>query len=218
MKEMPIYFVVKRLFDIFASFFGIVLTSPIWVIAIIGIFVSDPGPIFYKANRVGKNNKLFKMLKFRSMRVAQEADEKNFKADADRIFKFGAFIRHTKIDEIPQLLNVFLGQMAIVGPRPAAVDQIKIVRAGDNAIVGKVKPGLTGPAALYDYIYGDTIEDEQEYEIKVLPTRLKLDVNYIEIMCLSYDFKMIWYTVICIFASLFHKEHQKVLSRITETN
>ena len=190
--------ILKRLFDIIASGIALIVLIPIWIIAIIGIEVSDPGPIFYLANRVGKDNKAFCMLKFRSMRVDKNADEKNFKADINRIFGWGEFLRKTKIDELPQLLNVLSGKMSVIGPRPAALDQVAVTRAGRFSAISLLKPGLSGPSALYDYIYGDQIEDEEEYKEKVLPTRLDLDLYYLKVRSLRYDIKMIWYTIICI--------------------
>ena len=144
------------------------------------------------------------MYKFRSMRVGK-ANEAVFRGDEDRIFPFGRFMRNTKIDELPQLLNVLLGDMSIVGPRPAAVDQVNITRSGKYADVSKVQVGLTGPSALYDYIYGDAIEDAQEYEKSVLPTRLMLDLVYLDKMGLWFDFKMIWWTIVCIGAIIIRK-------------
>lgn len=210
------YLVVKRIFCLFASFIGLVLTSPIWLITVLGIEISDPGPVFYMANRVGKDDKVFKMFKFRSMRVDKKANENSFKADTNRIFPFGAFIRATKIDELPQLLNCFIGDMAIVGPRPASVDQVQITRGGDYSIVSSVMPGLTGPSALYDYIYGDTIEDEVEYEKLVLPTRLELDRYYVGHVGLGFDLKMIWWTVRCILNSIFHGSSEGMLNKLKE--
>ena len=212
------YLFVKRCFDFCAALAGMIVTSPIWIVTIIGIFVSDPGPIFYRAVRVGKDNKEFSMWKFRSMRVPKKESEKSeasFKADTDRIFAFGALIRRLKIDELPQLLNILGGSMAVVGPRPAAKDQVEIMRAGKYEIASKVRPGLTGPAALYDYIYGDTIEDLDDYKRLVLPTRLELEAYYPEHMSAWYDIKMIWYTVVCILASLFKKEPKKIFKEIT---
>lgn len=196
------YRVTKRSFDIAASALGIVATSPLWLAAVIGIELSDMGPVFYMANRVGQNNEPFRMFKFRSMRVDNKADEKSFKADASRIFPWGAFMRRSKIDELPQLLNVLLGDMSVVGPRPASVDQVSITRGGRYAQVGSTKPGLTGPSALYDYIYGDTIEDETEYERLVLPVRLELDRYYIGNAGWGLDAKMIWWTARCIINSV----------------
>ena len=187
---------------------------PIWLFAIIGIEFSDPGPIFYLANRVTRENRTFTMYKFRSMRVDKNANEKSLRPDQERIFPFGRFIRSTKIDELPQLLNVFLGDMAVVGPRPAAVDQISITRGGDNAIVASAKAGLTSPAALYDYLYGDKIEDEDEYMDKVVPTRLALDRYYISKQTISYDIKMICYTVLCIFGTIVKKPQVRILEEM----
>ncbi len=115
MKPSLAYRFFKRLFDICASGLALIVLLPVWLIAIIGIVVSDPGPVFYFANRVTKDNRTFKMYKFRSMRVDKNANEKSLRPDQDRIFPFGRFMRATKIDELPQLLNVFLGDMAVVG-------------------------------------------------------------------------------------------------------
>ena len=211
------YLFIKRFSDFFLSLMGIAVTSPVWIITIIGIFVSDPGPIFYKATRIGRNNKEFAMWKFRSMRVPKKESEKSeasFKADTDRIFAFGALIRRLKIDELPQLLNILCGTMSIVGPRPAAKDQVEIMRAGKYEIAASVCPGLTGPAALYDYIYGDTVEDLEDYKKLVLPTRLELEAYYPEHMSALYDIKMIWYTVVCIFASVFGKQPKKIFAEL----
>lgn len=208
------YKFIKRLFDIVSSALALVVLIPVWLVAIIGILLSDPGPIFYLANRVGKDNRVFKMYKFRSMRVDKNANEKSLRPDQDRIFRFGRFIRATKIDELPQLLNVFLGDMAVVGPRPAAVDQIPITRGGENAVVATIKPGLTSPAAIYDYLYGDEIEDEAEYMDKVAPTRLALDRYYVGKQTVSYDLKLIWYTVLCILGTIIGKKQVGILKEM----
>ncbi len=205
MRPNAAYRVIKRLFDILASGVALIVLLPIWIVAVAGILISDPGPVFYLANRAGKDNKTFKMYKFRSMRVDKNADEKSLRPDQDRIFPFGRFIRATKIDEMLQLLNVFFGDMAVVGPRPAAVDQIPVTRGGANAVVARMKPGLTSPAALYDYLYGDQIEDEAEYMDKVAPTRLALDRYYVGKQTVGYDLKLIWYTVLCILGTVIKK-------------
>lgn len=205
----------KRGFCIFASALGIIITSPLWLVAAIGIKISNPGPVFYMARRVGKNNREFQMLKFRSMRVDKKADEQSFKADPNRIFPFGAFMRATKIDELPQLINCFIGDMAIIGPRPASVDQVSVVRAGRYSVVSAVTPGLSGPSALYDYIYGDTVEDGARYEELVLPTRLMLDEYYVKSISCGYDIKMIWWTVLCVLFSFNHGKN-KVTNKILE--
>lgn len=211
------YSLIKRIFDIIASGVALIVLAPVWIIAAIGILVSDPGPIFYFANRIGKDNRSFRMFKFRSMKVDKKADEKSLRPDQHRIFKWGHIMRQTKIDELPQLINVFIGDMSIIGPRPAARDQMAITRGGDYTVVSTVVPGLSSPAALYDYIYGDTIEDEKEYEEKVLPTRLALEVYYIYYHSIGYDAKMIWYTVVCICLRLIDKKPERIFNELLES-
>lgn len=196
-----IYKVFKRLFDIVCAFIGIIGTSPIWVISIIMTLVSDWGPLFYFANRVGKDNKKFKMWKFRSMRVLRapkEGAEASLRPEQDRIFGWGQVMRRLKIDELPQLLNILNGTMSIVGPRPAAVDQVDITRGGENAIAATVPCGLTSQSSLWDYIYGDQFTEEDEYNEKVLPIRLKLDVYYVKHAGFFGDVKLIVWTVLAI--------------------
>lgn len=216
LREGDMYRIIKRMFDILASGIALVLSIPLWGIAAIGIEISDPGPIFYTADRVGKNNKHFKMYKFRSMRIDNSADEKSLRADQNRIFTWGKIMRATKLDELPQLINVFCGNMSIVGPRPAAADQISITRNGKYMATAKLKPGLSSPSALYDYIYGDTIEDEEEYKRLVLKIRLDLDLYYLKVMSFKYDCKIIWYTMICICYRILHKIPKKILHELLE--
>ena len=192
------YKVVKRAFDLICALLGIIGTSPIWIVSIILTEVSDPGPLFYFANRVGKDNRRFKMWKFRSMRVARGASEASLRPEQGRIFWGGRIIRGLKIDELPQLLNILNGTMSIVGPRPAAVDQVEVTRGGENAVASTVPCGLTSQSSLWDYIYGDQFPDEKEYNEKVLPVRLKLDVYYVRHASFFGDLKLILWTVIAI--------------------
>lgn len=209
-----IYKVIKRFFDLICAAIGIIGTSPFWLIAIIGILLSDWGPIFYMAVRIGKDNKPFKMYKFRSMRVVKNADESSLRPDKDRIFAFGHFIRKIKIDELPQLFNILNGTMSIIGPRPVAQDQIDLFRFGKWNEAAKVPVGLSGPAALYDFIYGDQITDEQEYMDKVYPIRRELEYTYVQKASFWYDIKMIEYTVVCIFYALFGKQCTWILNEL----
>lgn len=138
------------------------------------------------------------MWKFRSMRVARGANEASLRPDQDRIFWWGTIMRRLKIDELPQLMNILNGTMSIVGPRPAAVDQVDITRGGANAIAATVPCGLTSQSSLWDYIYGDQFPDEKEYNEKVLPICLKLDVYYVKHASFFGDIKLIIWTVIAI--------------------
>ena len=211
MKANLAYRMLKRLFDLLASGAALVLLLPLWIVAILGIEISDPGPVFYLADRVGKDDRHFKMLKFRSMRVDNSEDERSLRPNYSRIFPWGGFMRDSKIDELPQLVNVFLGDMSVIGPRPASADQVSITRGGKYAAVSSVQPGLSGPSALYDYIYGDDITDEETYEKLVLPTRLNLDLYYLKARSIGYDLKMIWWTLLAILA---HGKREKILEEL----
>ncbi len=214
-----IYNIIKRAFDLVCALIGIIITSPLWVIAIVGILLSDWGPIFYTAHRIGKDNKPFKMYKFRSMKVLKtpkKGSEASLRPDEDRIFPFGHFIRKAKIDELPQLINILNGSMSIIGPRPVAEDQFDMFRYGKWNEAAKVPVGLSGPAALYDYIYGDQITEEKEYMEKVYPTRRELEYTYVQKAGLWYDLKMIVYTVICICYALVGKEATWILNELVE--
>lgn len=209
------YKIAKRIFDIVSAICSIIVTSPLWIIAIVGILVSDWGPIFYTAHRIGKGNKPFKMYKFRSMRVAKAANEVSLRPDEDRIFAFGHFIRRVKIDELPQLLNILNGTMSIVGPRPVAKDQFDLFRTGKWNLAAEVPVGLTGPAALYDFIYGDQFTDEKEYMEKVFENRRELEYVYVKKADFFYDLKMFYYTLICIVYAVMGKECSWILRELT---
>lgn len=159
------------------------------------------------------------MYKFRSMRVLRTPKagiEASLRPDEDRIFPFGHFIRKVKIDELPQLLNILNGTMSVVGPRPVAQDQFEMFRYGKWNEAAKVPVGLSGPAALYDFIYGDQITDEKEYMEKVYPTRRELEYTYVQKAGIFYDLKMIVYTVICIVYALLSKECTWILKELVE--
>ena len=211
------YQLVKRIFDFISALLSLIVLSPIFLFTIIGILISDWGPIFYKANRIGKGNKPFKMYKFRSMKVLKapkKGAEASLRPDEDRIFPFGHFIRKAKIDELPQLINILNGSMSIIGPRPVAEDQFDMFRYGKWNEAAKVPGGLSGPAALYDYIFGDQFTDEAEYMEKVYPTRRELEYVYVKKAGIFYDLKMIIYTVICILYALVGKECTWILDEL----
>ena len=204
--------------DIACAILGIIGTSPFWLVAIIGILISDWGPVFYTSTRIGKGNRPFRMFKFRSMRIDKNANEASLRPDEDRIFGFGRFIRKVKIDELPQLLNILNGTMSVIGPRPVAKDQFDLFRTGKWNEAAKVAVGLSGPAALYDFIYGDQIEDPEEYMEKVFPTRRELEYVYVKKMSFGYDVKMVVYTVLCVFYALLGKECTWILKELKEAS
>ena len=207
------YLFLKRLFDMGSSALGLVVSAPLWVIVALGIIISDPGPIFYIARRTTKHDRVFNMYKFRSMRQG-EANESVFRGEEDRIFPFGAFIRATKLDELPQLINILIGDMSIVGPRPASVEQVQLTRGGRFARTADVQSGLTGPSALYDYLYGDLVEDQEDYVRDVLPKRLELDLVYLDKRSLGFDIKMIWWTAICIVSHIAGRRPERIFNTL----
>lgn len=184
---------------------AICVLSPLFVIAAIGIFLSDPGPIFYKGKRAGYLGRPFYLLKFRSMRIAKVGSKITSTNDA-RIFKFGKFIRLTKIDELPQLVNVLLGQMVIVGPRPEDFD---IVENHYSILLKEsllVHPGLSSPGSLYNYTHLENkiIHDNSEmyYLENIMPIKVALDVVYARNKSLSYDLSIIMRTIRVIFSKI----------------
>ena len=173
---------IKRVIDIVGSALLIVLTSPLMLIAAIGIRISSPGPILFKQERVGKMGVPFTMLKFRSMRVNDSSDERWTTNTDERKTKFGTFIRRTAIDELPQLFNVLMGSMSLVGPRPEIpkfVNKFKDV-IPLYMIKHYVKPGMTGLAQIKG-LRGDTSVEE----------RIHTDIYYIENWSLMLDISIL---------------------------
>ena len=207
---------MKRSLDIVCSLLAILVFS--WLYLIIALLVRWKlgSPILFTQLRPGKDERIFKMYKFRSMRVAKAATEASLRPDEDRIFPFGHFIRKVKVDELPQLLNILNGTMSIIGPRPVAQDQFGMFRYGKWNEAAKVPVGLSGPAALYDFIYGDQITDEKEYMEKVYPTRRELEYTYVQKAGIFYDLKMIVYTVVCILYAVCGKECTWMLNEFVE--
>ena len=197
------YHFFKRTFDIILSFIALIVLSPIFLITALLIKVSSPGPVFYVSFRAKKNGKPFKFFKFRSMHVTKK-DKGMFVADPDRLFTIGKIIRKLKIDELPQLLNVFLGDMSIVGPRPMPADTVDSIYHDEYKKVLDVRPGLTSAASLYDYVVGDTYSDNEKYIKEVLPVKVEMELIYVEKESFFYDISLIFRTIIAIFSVLFH--------------
>lgn len=211
---------IKRSFDFVLSLTAIIVLSPVFILSTIGIKLSSKGPVFYKAERIGLNGKPFKMYKFRSMHVDTNAVEKSFIADSNRIFALGSFLRKSKIDELPQLINILLGDMSIVGPRPASSANAHDIYTGKYKVIQNVKPGLTSYASLYDYKFGELfICDNSEYINTVLPVKLELELYYVNEWSLISDIKLIYSTVITIIQIVFGKtkfKHNNIELEIIE--
>ncbi|MFC3420012.1 sugar transferase [Salinicoccus hispanicus] len=170
---------LKRSADIIVSSFFLLVLSPLLLITGVIIKVTMPGPLFFRQRRVGMHQKLFDILKFRSMKVDRSAEESfDFDKDEERITSFGRLIRRLKIDELPQLLNVLKGDMSLVGPRPTIEQQVEEYDAYQRRRLD-VKPGMTGLAQVNGNTYL-TWEERIEYDIEYVDTHsLKQDVGII---------------------------------------
>lgn len=174
---------IKRAVDFLGSGIGLIVVSPIFLITVILMELFMPGPVFFKQQRVGKNGTLFNILKFRSMKVDKEAEKSHdFTKDAERMTPFGNLIRRLKIDELPQLINVFKGDMSLVGPRPTIKEQTDLYNDYQRQRL-KMRPGMTGLAQVNGNI--SLSWDE----------RIKYDVEYVTNFSVLLDLKILFKTV-----------------------
>lgn len=185
------YDILKRCFDLVFAVLFLMVFSPVYLLTIIIIKIVSPGSAIYKAIRVGKDGRLFTCYKFRSMCVDSGKVKLTTLQNDDRIFPFGKFIRKTKIDEMPQMVNILKGEMSVVGPRPEDQENAEKVYVGDYKHILDVKPGLTSPASLYDYTHGELYEDEDAYEKIFMPKKLQLELYYVNHKSVGYDLFLI---------------------------
>lgn len=182
---------MKRAFDILFAVCFMVVFSPVYLLTWVIIRIVSPGPAIFKAKRVGLHGKVFDCYKFRSMRVDSGKVRLTTLQNDDRIFPFGRFIRNTKIDEMPQVVNILKGEMSVVGPRPEDKENADKVYMGEYKHILDVKPGLTSTASLYDYTHGEQYEDEDSYEKEFMPKKLKLELYYVNHRSFWYDIVLI---------------------------
>lgn len=190
---------MKRLFDIVASGVGLILLSPIFLILSIMIVIDSPGGVFFRGPRVGKNGKTFRIFKFRSMVKDCEGKGKwNVGDNDDRITRTGHFLRKTKLDEIPQLINVFIGDMSFVGPRPELQVYVDMYTDEEKKILD-LKPGITDYASMVNIAQFETftkaIDPDVAYLKYIRPLKLKLQLFYREHHSFWGDIKLIFWTI-----------------------
>lgn len=189
---------MKRLFDIIASACGLLVLSPIFIIMAIWIKLDSEGPVFYRQVRVGKNNKDFRIFKFRSMRVGSDKGSLVTIGGRDpRITNSGYFIRKYKFDEFPQLINVFMGDMSLVGPRPEVRHYVNYWTHEQMQVLN-VCPGITDPASIKfrnENELMEKAEDPEDYYINVImQEKIRLYLEYVENASFWYDIKLIFQT------------------------
>lgn len=208
--------ICKRVFDILFSLLALLVLSPMMLIVSAMVFLSDKGPILYKSRRAGRNGVPFDMLKFRTMYANKDKSPVITLRTDRRIFPFGRFLRKTKIDELPQLINILAGNMSIVGPRPEDPDIAKALYIGKYRHILDILPGLTSYGSLYDYTVGETYTDEDEYSRIILPKKLGMELFYVNNMSPAIDCKLIALTVVTVFAVFFGKTDFRQPAEIEE--
>ena len=190
---------LKRLFDISCSVFALIVLSPVLLISAYLIRREDGGPIFYRGVRVGRYGRPFKIYKFRTMvRNAEEMGGPSTADDDPRITRIGKFIRKYKLDELPQLINVFKGEMSLVGPRPEVQHYVNMFTEEEKAIL-TLRPGITDWASLWNpdegRILSGSFDPERTYMEKIRPTKIRLQLKYVRERSLMVDLGIILRTI-----------------------
>ncbi|WP_202079448.1 sugar transferase [Caldalkalibacillus salinus] len=185
------YINIKRFIDIILSLIGIIVLSPLYLVLLILIKLDSRGPVLFKQKRVGINKTYFNILKFRTMKIDTPKDTPTHLLDNPEqyITKMGKFLRKTSLDELPQIWNIFVGQMSIIGPRPALWNQYDLIEERDKYGANDVLPGLTGWAQING-------RDELPIEIKA-----KLDGEYVRRLSLLMDVKCFFGTIVSVVKS-----------------
>lgn len=185
--------IIKRIIDFVLSLAGIIVLIPVWIILAVAIKIDDPGPVLFKQKRIARDNKdgtvkYFYILKYRSMKTSTPKDMPThlLKNPEQYITRVGGFLRKTSLDELPQIFNIFLGQMAIIGPRPALYNQTDLYEERAKYGANKVRPGLTGWAQING-------RDELLIEDKA-----RLDGEYVSRMSLLMDLKCFFGTFLSV--------------------
>jgi len=189
----------KRILDVVVSGLGLALLSPLMLALAICIKLDSTGPVLYRGRRVGKDGEPFQMYKFRTMVV--EADRigppLTYREDP-RITRVGGFLRRTKLDELPQLINVLKGEMSLVGPRPEDPSYVAHYTAEQREVL-RVKPGITGATQLEYRDEASMLEArtaDAHYLSEIMPEKLELDLLYVYNRSLAVDFKILWQTAV----------------------
>ncbi len=189
---------IKRIFDTILSLVGLILLSPFMIIIAILIKIDSKGPVFFKQVRVTKNGREFKIFKYRTMRVGSDKYSQITVGKDNRITKIGAFLRKYKLDEIPQLINVLLGDMSLVGPRPEVPKYVALYTDEQKEIL-KVRAGVTDYASIEfsneNDLLANEIDPEKAYIEKIMPRKIELNKRYLLEISILTDIKIILLTI-----------------------
>ena len=194
---------IKRIFDFLSSLLGLVILFPLLILISFAIKIDSSGPVLFSQKRVGKDGKLFTLIKFRSMIINQESNHTSTAKGDERITTTGVFLRRYKLDELPELWNVLKGEMSLVGPRPDVPGYANNLRGEDRKIL-KLRPGITGTASLKYSNEEEMLaeqDDPQKYNDEVIfPDKVKLNLEY-------YENQTIWLDIKIIFATIFRTSY-----------
>ena len=192
--------IVKRLLDLFLSVSGLIILSPLFLLISLWIKIDSKGPVFYRQVRVGKNMEPFKIFKFRTM--VHDPHDKGLQlttSDDKRITRSGRFLRKTKLDELPQLINVLIGEMSLVGPRPEVPKYVGYYPEEVRKIILSVPPGITDRASLEfkneNELLNSSNDPEKTYINEILPIKLRYYQEYVKNRSVVLDFKIIFDTL-----------------------
>jgi lipopolysaccharide/colanic/teichoic acid biosynthesis glycosyltransferase len=190
---------IKRSFDILLAAFGLLLLWPLMLLIALMIRIVDPGPVIFSQERVGRKGKLFYVHKFRTMATEQNFQSTVTTLQDPRITTVGGFLRRWKLDELPQLLNVLVGKMSFVGPRPDVPGYADSLR-GEDRIILTVRPGITGPATL-KYRDEEALlakqSNPEKYNSEVIwPDKVRLNREYVTNYSFKKDLRYIWQTIL----------------------
>jgi lipopolysaccharide/colanic/teichoic acid biosynthesis glycosyltransferase len=193
-------FRAKRTFDVLMAAVGLLLLAPVLLVAGLLVAIGSPGGAFFRQERVGRNGRVFKLLKFRSMRPGSEAKGQITTSDRDpRITPVGHFLRRTKLDELPQLWNVLVGDMSIVGPRPEVPRYVALYTPAQRQVLS-VKPGITSLASIAfineNEVLGHSSDPERTYVEEIIPAKLELDLKYALGWTIQWDLRIVLATVL----------------------
>jgi lipopolysaccharide/colanic/teichoic acid biosynthesis glycosyltransferase len=189
---------IKRLFDIIASFIGLIFLLPLFFLIALWIKIDSEGPIFYRQQRVGQKGNFFKIHKFRTMKQFSEDRRKLTVGEDSRITQCGRILRKFKFDELPQLIDVFIGNMSLVGPRPEVQEFMDIYPVAMRNKILSIKPGITDMASIAmaseNDILGKYENPHQAYIEHILPIKQKYYLNYVDNHSIWGDIKIIFLT------------------------
>ena len=197
---------MKRLFDVAVSAIGIVVASPFIAVAAIAVKVESPGPVLYRGARAGRDGRTFQILKLRTMRVAAGGPGVTA-GDDPRITGVGRFLRRTKVDELPQLINVLKGDMSLVGPRPEDPKYVAHYTPEQRDVL-KIRPGMTGPTVLAFIDEEEMLrggDPESTYVNQVLPRKLAVDIDYVRSASFGGDLRILGQTAMAVAGRAFRR-------------